>query len=116
VVAIYLFASMILSRKKELLEIPPDEPEMLHYTRECVSRLQAAKILAGGPQRAVPHAGCAHPDQVLLAREPVVAIYLFASMILSRKKELLEIPPDEPEMCQCGCESEEWFNVAKVSS
>ncbi|KAF3028426.1 hypothetical protein E8E15_006150 [Penicillium rubens] len=34
----------------------------------------------------------------LLAREPVVAIYLFASMILSRKKELLEIPPDEPEM------------------
>ncbi|CAG7977457.1 unnamed protein product [Penicillium nalgiovense] len=34
----------------------------------------------------------------LLAREPVVAIYLFASMILSRKKQLLEIPPDEPEM------------------
>lgn len=34
----------------------------------------------------------------LLAREPVVAIYLFASMILSRKKELLEIPVDEPEM------------------
>ncbi|CAI7638849.1 unnamed protein product [Penicillium discolor] len=34
----------------------------------------------------------------LLAREPVVAIYLFAAMILSRKKELLEIPADEPEM------------------
>lgn len=34
----------------------------------------------------------------LLAREPVVAIYLFAAMILSRKKELLEIPEDEPEM------------------
>ncbi|CAI7610969.1 unnamed protein product [Penicillium pancosmium] len=34
----------------------------------------------------------------LLAREPVVAIYLFAAMILSRKKELLEIPVDEPEM------------------
>ncbi|KAJ5157167.1 uncharacterized protein N7482_008267 [Penicillium canariense] len=34
----------------------------------------------------------------LLAREPVVAIYLFAAIILSRKKELLDIPVDEPEM------------------
>lgn len=34
----------------------------------------------------------------LLAHEPVVSIYLFAAIILSRKKELLEIPQDEPEM------------------
>ncbi|KAJ5934316.1 hypothetical protein N7466_003863 [Penicillium verhagenii] len=34
----------------------------------------------------------------LLAREPVVSIYLFAAIILSRKKELLDIPLDEPEM------------------
>lgn len=34
----------------------------------------------------------------LLAHEPVVSIYLFAAIILSRKKELLEIPVDEPEM------------------
>ncbi|BCR84174.1 TBC domain-containing protein [Aspergillus chevalieri] len=34
----------------------------------------------------------------LLAHEPVVPIYLFAAIILSRKKELLEIPVDEPEM------------------
>ncbi|KAJ9253287.1 hypothetical protein DTO207G8_4294 [Paecilomyces variotii] len=34
----------------------------------------------------------------LLAHEPVVAIYLFAAIILSRKKELFEIPIDEPEM------------------
>ncbi|PTU20594.1 hypothetical protein P175DRAFT_0438011 [Aspergillus ochraceoroseus IBT 24754] len=34
----------------------------------------------------------------LLAWEPVVSIYLFAAIILSRKKELLEIPLDEPEM------------------
>ena len=34
----------------------------------------------------------------LLATEPVVSIYLFAAIILSRKKELLEIPADEPEM------------------
>ncbi|KAL4891628.1 rab-GTPase-TBC domain-containing protein [Aspergillus ambiguus] len=34
----------------------------------------------------------------LLAREPVVSIYLFAAIILSRKKELLEIPVGEPEM------------------
>lgn len=32
VVAIYLFAAIILSRKKELFEIPIDEPEMLHFT------------------------------------------------------------------------------------
>ncbi|KAK1149349.1 GTPase-activating protein gyp8 [Aspergillus melleus] len=34
----------------------------------------------------------------LLAKEPVVSIYLFVAIILSRKKELLEIPKDEPEM------------------
>ncbi|KAJ5309633.1 Cytochrome 61 [Penicillium atrosanguineum] len=34
----------------------------------------------------------------LLAREPVVAIYLFAAIILSRKEELLDIPLEEPEM------------------
>lgn len=34
----------------------------------------------------------------LLAREPVVSIYLFAAVALSRKKELLDIPVDEPEM------------------
>ncbi|KAJ5364043.1 uncharacterized protein N7496_009756 [Penicillium cataractarum] len=34
----------------------------------------------------------------LLAREPIVAIYLFAAIILSRKKELMNIPMDEPEM------------------
>ncbi|KAH8700453.1 putative TBC domain protein [Talaromyces proteolyticus] len=34
----------------------------------------------------------------LLAHEPVVAIYLFAAIILSRKKELLEISIDEPDM------------------
>lgn len=34
----------------------------------------------------------------LLAREPIVSIYLFAAIALSRKKEVLEIPVDEPEM------------------
>ncbi|KAI9931790.1 hypothetical protein AWENTII_001560 [Aspergillus wentii] len=34
----------------------------------------------------------------LLAREPVVSIYLFAAIILFRKKELLAISVDEPEM------------------
>ncbi|OKL59364.1 hypothetical protein UA08_05402 [Talaromyces atroroseus] len=34
----------------------------------------------------------------LLAHEPVVAIYLFAAIILSRKDELLKIPIEEPEM------------------
>ncbi|KAJ5278898.1 hypothetical protein N7478_004270 [Penicillium angulare] len=35
---------------------------------------------------------------LLLAREPVVSIYLFAAIILHRKKELMDIPLDEPEM------------------
>ncbi|KAI9886683.1 MAG: Eukaryotic translation initiation factor 5A [Watsoniomyces obsoletus] len=35
---------------------------------------------------------------VILAREPVFSIYLFARIILERKDELLDIPPDEPEM------------------
>lgn len=34
----------------------------------------------------------------LLAHEPVISIYLFAAIILSRKKEILEIPVDEPDM------------------
>ena len=32
VVSVYLFTVIILSRKDELLEIPADEPEMLHFT------------------------------------------------------------------------------------
>lgn len=34
----------------------------------------------------------------LLSQEPVIAIYLFAALIISRKEELLEIPSDEPDM------------------
>ncbi|KAF3482969.1 TBC1 domain family member 20 [Arthroderma uncinatum] len=34
----------------------------------------------------------------ILAHEPVVSIYLFATIILSRKDELYDIPVDEPEM------------------
>lgn len=34
----------------------------------------------------------------ILAHEPVIAIYLFASIILRRRSELLEIPIEEPEM------------------
>lgn len=34
----------------------------------------------------------------LLAHEPIIAIYLFAAVIISRKEELLEIAPEEPEM------------------
>ncbi|KAI9850196.1 MAG: hypothetical protein M1838_006005 [Thelocarpon superellum] len=35
---------------------------------------------------------------VLLAREASFSIYLFAEIVMHRKAELLEIPPDEPEM------------------
>jgi TBC1 domain family member 20 len=34
----------------------------------------------------------------ILAHEPVVAIYLFTAIVMSRREELLEIPIEEPEM------------------
>lgn len=35
---------------------------------------------------------------VLLAREPVFSVYMFAQIVLQRAEELFEIPSDEPEM------------------
>ncbi|KAI9763328.1 MAG: hypothetical protein M1840_000593 [Geoglossum simile] len=35
---------------------------------------------------------------VLLAREAVFSVYLFAVIVLQRREELFDIPPDEPEM------------------
>ncbi|KAK3306629.1 rab-GTPase-TBC domain-containing protein [Chaetomium strumarium] len=35
---------------------------------------------------------------VLLAREPVFTVYLFAAIVRSRRDELFDTPPDEPEM------------------
>jgi hypothetical protein len=35
---------------------------------------------------------------VLLARDPVFTVYLFAAIILSRREELFDTPRDEPEM------------------
>lgn len=34
----------------------------------------------------------------ILAHEPVVAIYMFTAIVMSRREELLEIPVEEPEM------------------
>jgi len=34
----------------------------------------------------------------ILAHEPVVAIYMFTAIVMSRREELLEIPTEEPEM------------------
>ena len=34
----------------------------------------------------------------LLAHEPVISLYLFAAIIISRRSSLLEIPPDEHDM------------------
>ncbi|KAJ4300466.1 GTPase-activating protein gyp8 [Collariella sp. IMI 366227] len=35
---------------------------------------------------------------VLLAREPVFTVYLFAAMVCARREELFDTPRDEPEM------------------
>ena len=34
----------------------------------------------------------------ILAHEPVVAVYMFTAIVMSRREELLEIPIEEPEM------------------
>lgn len=34
----------------------------------------------------------------ILAHEPVVAVYMFTAIVISRREELLEIPVEEPEM------------------
>jgi TBC1 domain family member 20 len=62
VASIYLFAAIIIGRKDELLEIPPDEPEMLHFT---LSKLptplnleslidSAVRLLAEHPPHTLP--------------------------------------------------------------
>ncbi|KAL3461484.1 rab-GTPase-TBC domain-containing protein [Aspergillus heterothallicus] len=50
VVSIYLYAAIVLSRRKELMEIPFDEPEMLHYT---LSKLPVPLDLEGLISQAV---------------------------------------------------------------
>jgi hypothetical protein len=35
---------------------------------------------------------------VLLAREPVFSVYMFATIVISRREELFEVEEDEPEM------------------
>jgi hypothetical protein len=35
---------------------------------------------------------------VLLAREPVFSVYMFAAIVISRREELFDTPDDEPEM------------------
>ncbi|KAL4929472.1 TBC domain-containing protein [Aspergillus undulatus] len=50
VVSIYLFVAIVLSRRKELLEIPEDEPEMLHFT---LSKLPQPLDLEGLISRAI---------------------------------------------------------------
>lgn len=35
---------------------------------------------------------------ILLAREPVFSVYVFAAIVMSRRAELFDTPPDEPEM------------------
>ncbi|KAJ5656832.1 hypothetical protein N7507_008782 [Penicillium longicatenatum] len=63
VVSIYLFAAIILSRKKELLNIPLDEPEMLHFTLSKLPQpldldshiLYAEKLFNDHPPESLPH-------------------------------------------------------------
>ncbi|KAL4922733.1 rab-GTPase-TBC domain-containing protein [Aspergillus aurantiobrunneus] len=64
VVSIYLFVAIVLSRRKELLEIPQDEPEMLHFT---LSKLPQPLDLEGLISRAV-QLFCDYPPESLPSR------------------------------------------------
>jgi hypothetical protein len=64
VVSIYLFAAIVISRRKELLEIPADEPEMLHFT---LSKLPHPLDLEGLISRTV-QLSRDHPPESLPSR------------------------------------------------
>ena len=63
VVAIYMFLAIILSRREELLEIPIDEPEMLHFTLSKLPQplnlesliAQTMKLFSTYPPQDLPH-------------------------------------------------------------
>ncbi|KAI2213481.1 GTPase-activating protein gyp8 [Ophidiomyces ophidiicola] len=55
VVSIYLFASIILSRRKELLEIPTDEPEMIHFTLSKLPQPLDLEMLIGNAMKLYLH-------------------------------------------------------------
>ncbi|CAI7575495.1 unnamed protein product [Penicillium bialowiezense] len=78
--------------------IETTDPELRHHLGNIQPFFALAATLTLYAHDIQEYSNIARLFDFLLAREPVVAIYLFAAMILSRKKELLEIPEDEPEM------------------
>ncbi|CAG8261622.1 unnamed protein product [Penicillium salamii] len=78
--------------------IETTDPELRHHLGNIQPFFALAATLTLYAHDIQEYSSIARLFDFLLAQEPVVAIYLFAAMILSRKKELLEIPEDEPEM------------------
>lgn len=74
------------------------DPELRHHLSTIQPFFALAATLTLYAHDIQEYSDIARLFDYLLAREPVVAIYLFAAIILSRKKELLEIPLEEPEM------------------
>ncbi|CAG8925683.1 unnamed protein product [Penicillium salamii] len=78
--------------------IETTDPELRHHLGNIQPFFALAATLTLYAHDIQEYSSIARLFDFLLAQEPVVAIYLFAAMILSRKNELLEIPEDEPEM------------------
>ncbi|CAG7923674.1 unnamed protein product [Penicillium olsonii] len=78
--------------------IETTDPELRHHLGNIQPFFALAATLTLYAHDIQEYSNISRLFDFLLAQEPVVAIYLFAAMILSRKKELLEIPEDEPEM------------------
>ncbi|THC99402.1 hypothetical protein EYZ11_001126 [Aspergillus tanneri] len=74
------------------------DPALRHHLSEIRPFFALAATLTLYAHDIQEYSDIARLFDFLLAREPVVSIYLFAAIILARKKELLEIPEDEPEM------------------
>jgi TBC1 domain family member 20 len=80
----------------QLLEsADPDLASRLSQTRPFFALAATLTLYAHDIQE---YSDIARLYDFLLAHEPVVAIYLFSAIVISRREELLDIPVEEPEM------------------
>ncbi|MCJ1402103.1 hypothetical protein MMC11_005322 [Xylographa trunciseda] len=89
VVSVYVFAAIILSRRRELLEIPADEPEMLHFTLSKLPRpLDMEHMIAGAKALVLEHP----PEQLPFRAWNKISAYsvLKTTRGLSKRQTLLQ--------------------------
>jgi TBC1 domain family member 20 len=73
----------------------PDLGRRLSHTRPFFALAATLTLYAHDIQE---YSDIARLYDFLLAHEPVMAVYMFTTIVISRREELLDIPLDEPEM------------------